>query len=441
MSANPYRDLPSVDVLISELETPLPHAVSVAVVRRVLDEARGAIGQGEPFDVRSQVHEAIRTKERSASTTVLNASGVLLHTNIGRAPWSTEAIDRSAAVAGGYSNLELDLASGERGSRGSHVTTLLAELTGAEAALVVNNNAAALLLAVASTSRGKAVPVSRGELIEIGGSYRLPEVIDAGGAHLVEIGTTNRTRVGDYETALQTHDCGALLKVHPSNYSVDGFTQEASLENLAKLASSRSLPLLFDAGSGLLDSTWGWVPDWISGEPAVKQSLEAGADIVMFSGDKLLGGPQAGVIVGSSEVVGHMRANPLARALRVDGATYAGLEATLEAYLAGEPERIPFWRMALTPPDTIRERVIALAAEVGGEVEAGTSMVGGGSAPNSRIDTPVLRLRGRQKIYELLLAAETPVLTRRDAGDLVVDLRAIDPGDDPIVTRALTRCL
>jgi L-seryl-tRNA(Ser) seleniumtransferase len=282
--------------------------------------------------------------------------------------------------------------------------------------------------------------VSRGELIEIGGSYRLPDVIAAGGARLVEVGTTNRTRLGDFQTALQVHRSGAILKVHPSNYRVEGFTQEVSLVELASLASQHALPLIFDVGSGLLDSEASWVPNWIREEPAVRQSIAAGADVVMFSGDKLLGGPQAGVIVGAAEVISRIRAHPLTRALRVDGSVYAGLEATLEAYLAGEPERIPFWRQALTTYEALEERVEPMAAAVHGTVQGGNSMVGAGSAPGTEIPSPVIRIPGRQDMFETLLDKDPAVLTRRDAGDLVVDLRAVNPEDDAHVMSALTEC-
>ncbi|HEU4319505.1 MAG TPA: L-seryl-tRNA(Sec) selenium transferase [Acidimicrobiia bacterium] len=441
MSDNPFRDLPSVDSVVNQVETALPRAVVVVTVRGVIEEARAAMARGETFDVSTEAQAAVRRIERSGATSVLNASGVLLHTNLGRAPWSLEAAQRALGVATGYSNTELDLSTGSRGSRGVQVANLLSQLTGAEDALVVNNNAAALLLTLAATSSGLAVPVSRGELIEIGGSYRLPDVMTVSGAQLVEVGTTNRTKIGDYQTAAQVHGCGAILKVHPSNYRVEGFTEEASLEQLASLASERSLPLIFDVGSGLLDSDASWVPAWILSEPAVRQSLAAGADIVMFSGDKLLGGPQAGVIVGSAVQIARLRSHPLTRALRVDGSVYAGLEATLEAYLAGDPERIPFWRQALTRYETLEDRVSRLASVVTGTVVPASSMVGAGSAAGVEIPTPVLRIEGRQDMFEPLLDADPPVLARRDAGDLVVDLRAVDPEDDNRLAAVLAACL
>jgi L-seryl-tRNA(Ser) seleniumtransferase len=437
---NPYRDLPSVDALATSLATGLPRRIAVVVARNAIEDARRDIANGDPVDLDSLVGREMRRAESAAGLGIINATGVLLHTNLGRAPWSAEAIARAGAVAKGYSTVELDVQTGERGRRGEYVEMLLTELTGAGAALVVNNNAAAVMLALAATSSGRAVPVSRGELIEIGGSYRLPDVMVASGARLVEVGTTNRTRVGDYSTAIQTHRCGAILKVHPSNYRVEGFTEEASIGDLAAVAGDASLPLLHDLGSGLLDSGLPWLPGWLADEPGVRQSLESGADLVMFSGDKLLGGPQAGIVVGEADLVGSLRSHPLARALRVDAVTYAALGATLGAYLEGTPLEIPFWHHALAPLDDIERRAAALAREVGGTVEEGSSTVGAGSAPGASIPTALVRLESRQDLFSCLLDVERPILTRREAGDLVIDLRAVEPEDDPVIVDAINRC-
>ena len=442
MTVNPYRQLPSVDALAAnladDLSTSLPRALLVDVARTVVDQARADVASGDEVDVTSRALRLVRAVERSAGVGVVNATGVLLHTNLGRALWSETAIAKAMSTARSFTNLELDLDTGQRGRRGDHVTRLLRVLTGAEDALVVNNNAAALLLVLATTARGRAVPVSRGELIEIGGSYRLPDVMAASGARLIEVGTTNRTRVGDYQTALQTHDCGALLKVHPSNYRIDGFIEEGSLDDLAGIA--WEVPLIYDLGSGLLDASAEWVPSWIEGEPAARQSLEAGADLVMFSGDKLLGGPQAGVIVGRADLVDRIRANPMTRALRVDGVTYAALTATLESYARGLPEEIPFWRHALTPHSALQARAETLATTVDGEVVDGASRVGAGSAPDVEIPGPLIRLPGRGNLFELLLDTDRPVLTRRIDGDLVIDLRAVEPADDDSVRQAIEEC-
>jgi L-seryl-tRNA(Ser) seleniumtransferase len=441
VSDNPYRELPSVDVLVDQVETDLPRPLIVDAARVALDQARNDIADGRAPEPEDSLRETVRAMERSSGVSVINASGVLLHTNLGRAPWSAKAIERASSAAAAYRNLEIELETGERTRRGVYVQDLLTGLTGAEAALVVNNNASALLLALAATSKDKAVPVSRGELIEIGGSYRLPAVMEASGADLVEVGTTNRTRLGDFQTALQTYRCGAILKVHPSNYRIDGFTEEAMVDELAELARNHGLPLIFDIGSGLLDVEASWLPRWLQHEPGARQALAAGADLVTFSGDKLLGGPQAGIMLGTQEVIATVRSNPLTRALRVDGVTYAALAATLEAYLDGDVTSIPFWRQALADESDLRPRCEKLAESVAGTVENGSSRVGAGSAPGISIASPVVRLAGQQGIYGRLLAESRPILSRRDAGDLLLDFRAVDPTDDEIVAAALERCL
>lgn len=439
MTDNPYRSLPAVDALADTIDSILPRPVLIDLARITLEQARNDIAAGDDPDVVARANLTARAVQRSAGAGVINATGVLLHTNLGRASWSTRAAERAFETATSFSNVEMDLDTGERSRRGAYVSRLLRQLTGAEDALVVNNNAAALLLALAATARGKAVPVSRGELIEIGGSYRLPAVMEASGARLVEVGTTNRTRLGDYVTAIQTHHCGAILKVHPSNYRVEGFTDDAGLTELASIKTA-DIPLLFDAGSGLLDEEAPWVPEWLGSEPGVRQSLEQGADLVMFSGDKLLGGPQAGVLVGSADLVERIRSNPLTRALRVDGVTYSALAATLETYLSDDPREIPFWRHALTSTNSLEERLRRVASATDGDVISAASVVGAGSAPGLSITTPVLRISGGDHLFGQLMARDRPVLTRRDRGDLLVDLRAVEPEDDDDVVAALQRC-
>jgi L-seryl-tRNA(Ser) seleniumtransferase len=410
-----------------------------AVARDAIDLARAGIAEGKTPDVDEIADDLARARERAAGVVVVNATGVLLHTNLGRAVWSSRAVGRALETASHFTNLELDLATGERGRRGGYVEALLTELTGGEAALVVNNNAAALLLALAAMAAGRSVPVSRGELIEIGGSYRLPDVMVASGAGLVEVGTTNRTRVGDYVTALQIHDCGAILKVHPSNYRLVGFHTDVGIRELAGLAGP-DLPLIFDLGSGLLDASAPWVPEWLGAEPGARQAIGEGAGLVLFSGDKLLGGPQAGIVVGSETLVAELRSNPLARALRVDGPTYAALAATLELYLEGKPTAIPFWSQALADPALLEERSRRLAGIIGGVTESGASVVGAGSAPGMPIPGTTIRLDSEDHLFECLLRGDTPVLTRRDAGDLLIDLRAVPPEDDELIASAVLRC-
>jgi len=442
--ANPYRALPAVDELVETLGDRLPRPLLLDIARVTLEQARRDIGEGREADVAALGDRLVRAVADSSDRVVTNATGVLLHTNLGRAPWSARAIERARDAAAGYSNVELDLATGERGRRGSYVTALLRSLTGGEDALVVNNNAAGVLLTLAALAAGKSVPVARGELIEIGGAYRLPEVMAASGARLVEVGTTNRTRRGDYETALQVHRCSAILKVHPSNYRVEGFTEETGVAELAALSAAHGIPLIHDVGSGLLDADMPWLagepPEWARQEPAVRQSLQAHADLVLFSGDKLLGGPQAGVIVGSERVVGRLRGHPLARALRPDGVTLAAMAATLEAYAEGVTEEIPFWSMALAPYERLEARAEELAGRVGGTVEPGHSTVGAGSAPGALIPSPLVVLAGEDLLYERLLALDTPIMARREEGALVVDLRCVDGGSDEAIAAAVLRC-
>jgi len=438
LSDNPYRDLPAVDDLAASAVSSLPRPLVVDAARATLEGARAEIAAGGTPDPAAELASLIRLLERRSTVRVVNATGVLLHTNLGRATWSARAIEAARLAAGSPTNVEIDLETGDRGRRGAHVTDLLTHLTGAEDAVAVNNNAAALLLTLAALAGGRAVPVSRGELIEIGGSYRLPEVMTAAGATMVEVGTTNRTRPGDYGVALQTYDCAAILKVHPSNYQVDGFTEDVSVGDLADLAAG--LPVIHDVGSGLLDGSAHWVPDWLSAEPAVRQSIESGAEIVMFSGDKLLGGPQAGVVVGSRRAMSKIRAHPLARALRVDGVTYAALAATLLAYFESSPLEIPFWRHALADQDQLIERSGQLASAVDGHVEQGFSVVGAGSAPGHQIEGPIIRITDRDDMFGCLLSSDLPVITRRVDGDLVLDLRAVEPEDDEVIVSTISKC-
>ncbi len=440
MSDNPLRDLPSVDALSATVGDAVHRRVAVALARKVIDGARADLSQGRDVDIETRMATELHRLLGASGMAVINATGVLLHTNLGRAPWSERAISRASQTAAGYSSLEIDLASGERGRRGEYVELLVTELTGAESAVVVNNNAAAVLLALTAISAGQTVPVSRGELIEIGGAYRLPAVMETSGARLVEVGTTNRTRVGDFVTALQTHDCGAILKVHPSNFRTEGFTEEASLSELAGLARADSIPLIYDLGSGLLDSDAPWLPEWMRTEPGVRQSLLAGADLVLFSGDKLLGGPQAGIIAGSGQLVSALRSHPLARALRVDAVTLAALAATLEAHLDGPPVSLPFWAAALTSADDLMVRASALAGVVGGQAEESTGAVGGGSVPGVQIPSAAVRIASRQDLFSALLETKRPVLGRRDRGDLVLDLRAVDADDDEAIAAAVEEC-
>jgi L-seryl-tRNA(Ser) seleniumtransferase len=437
------RDLPSVHVLAAELPDGLPDSIARDIARSAIDQARTAIQAGEPADTRSLAMEHARAFLERRPVSVINATGVLLHTNLGRAPLDSAAAEAAHTAATRYSNLEMRLDSGTRGGRGEHAARLAASITGAEAALIVNNNAGALFLVLAALASGREVPVSRGELIEIGGSYRLPELMAASGAIMVEIGTTNRTRTHDYEAA-----CGSatamLLKVHPSNYRIDGFTEEATVSQLAGVAAAASIPLVFDAGSGLIDATVPWIPGpppaWLTGEPGIVQSVDEGADLVMFSGDKLLGGPQAGIIVGRGDLIRALGRHPVARAMRIDGPSLAALDVTLERYAGGDADSLPLWRMAVQPEEELGERCRAVvgAAGIDARIEVRSSTLGAGSVPGSRVPTPVIVVSGAtDRRYLALLAADRPVVARREEGSLVIDLRAVSPEDDMTVATEL----
>ncbi len=410
----------------------------VELARIAADRARldGSVDAGDEIQRLSAALQGTRQRP------VINATGVILHTNLGRAPLGEETAARAKAAATGYTNLELDLGDGRRGGRLTYATELLRTLTGGDDALVVNNNAAALFLVLVAMSTGRSVPVSRGELIEIGGSYRLPDLMAATGARLVEVGTTNRTRLADYRAAID-ETTALLLKVHPSNYRIEGFTEEVNIGALVELAHQHGLAAVFDAGSGLLDERTPWLagptPGWLAGEPGIVQSLSAGADLVMFSGDKLLGGPQAGIIVGDADLIAGLRRHPVARALRVDGPTLAALEATLEAYADRRAADLPLWRMATADVDELRRRSEQVAAATPeGRVVDGASTIGAGSVPGARIPGPVVEVPGwGERGYARLLAQHPPIVARREEGRLIVDLRTVAPADDEDVRAGL----
>ncbi len=420
---------PSVDQLARELAnlSGLPHPLLV-------DAARAAIGVSGSSTVTARALELARASERALLQPVVNATGVLLHTNLGRAPF---APDQPAS----YSNVELDLGSGRRGDRSAHAARLIARECGAEDALVVNNGAAALLLVVSALSKQGEVVVSRGELIEIGGGFRIPEVLAGSGAHLVEVGTTNRTRISDFASAVGPRT-GLLLKVHTSNYRIVGFTESVEVHELAELSRSvavggQRVPVVMDVGSGLLDAGCPWLPGgppaWLAGEPAVKQVLAAGADLVTFSGDKLLGGPQAGIIAGSSSLVAACRSHPLARALRPGGLILSSLQTLMLSYLRGDAGvTLPVWRMASTDVAELRRRAEALAI---GEVVECESVMGGGSLPGRTIPSIGVALDG--DVRSELLEHDPPVVARVVAGRTVCDLRTVFPNQDDALQKAL----
>ena len=420
---------PSVDRLARAMsEVDLPHAVLVEL-------ARAAIAAGPdhwPTDAavaRAQRHRA------SLLAPVVNATGVLLHTNLGRAPLSFH--HPAQAV-----NVEFDLTTGERGSRQTAVGGLLATLCGAEAAIVVNNNAAAVMLVLAALARDRQVLVSRGESVEIGGGFRVPEVMEQSGAHLVDVGTTNRTRLTDYSKALgrKGADVALVLKVHPSNYRVEGFVEDTPVEQLATL----SVPVVADIGSGLIDANTPWLggppPAWLAGEPAARQTLAAGAALVTFSGDKLMGGPQSGIIAGDAELVAACASHPLARALRPGAHLLLALQDVALAYLGREAaERIPFWHMVATPVSALRARAHAIVADAGvGEVVDSEAIPGAGSAPGTIIPSVAIRVAGDR--LAALRDARPAVVARTRDGATLLDLRSVHPDDDPHLLSVLRTC-
>ena len=417
---------PSVDALARSLApSGLPHPICV-------DIARAAIEAG---DVESAPVRA-RDFRRSLLTPVVNATGVLLHTNLGRAPLA----HHQDAVA---TTVEFDLATGQRGSRQRAVGQLFARLCETEAALVVNNNAAAVLLVVAALAAGRDVPVSRGESVEIGGSFRVPDVMEQSGATLVDVGTTNRTRIDDYRQAIARPDVDAalVLKVHPSNYRVEGFVEETSIGELATLG----IPVVADIGSGLIDATCPWLPGpppaWLAGEPAAKQALADGADLVTFSGDKLLGGPQAGIIAGRADLVEQCRRHPLARALRPGGLVLAALQDTALTYLdkRGATD-VPFWAMVAAPLADLRHRAETVAAEIrdvhpSAEAVAMDALPGAGSAPGITMESFGVEISGDH--LSALRSHDPPVIARSRDDRTIIDLRAVARADDAVVIAAL----
>jgi len=409
------RDLPSVDELCRDVDDPLAVEAARAVLARAREEIRAGADPGDLADrLRAELHDARAPSLHRA----LNATGVIVHTNLGRAPLAAEALARVIDVGGGYSNLEYDAAGGARGSRQDHVAPILRRLTGAEAALVVNNNAGAVLLALAALAEGREVIVSRGELIEIGDGFRIPEVLARSGARLVEVGTTNRTRAADYERAVGP-ETALLLRVHQSNFRLVGFTETPRLEELAAVARRHGLPLVDDLGSGVLVE--------LPGEPAAKGSLAAGADLVCFSGDKLLGGPQAGIVVGRAELVEKLHRHPLQRALRADKLTLAALEGTLLLQLDA-PERIPVLRMLREETPAVRARAERLAALTGGAVEETVARVGGGALPLAEL--PSVACAIEESLAAPLRLGEPPVVGVVRDGKLLLDCRTL--ADDEI---------
>jgi L-seryl-tRNA(Ser) seleniumtransferase len=464
-----YRALPSVNELLlapslAELTSSHSRVRVVETIRRILDSTRRDIAQGRhaPISIENLVRELparivkeMQQDARFSLRRVINATGVILHTNLGRAPLSWIALDHLCEVAGGYSNLEFDLERGERGKRDVHAESTLLALLGQTAsahfeqthrAIFVNNCAAATFLALHSLARGREVLVSRGELVEIGGGFRIPEILEESGAILREVGTTNRTRVGDYEKAI-TDQTALILRVHQSNFAMDGFVERPRREELLALGKRAGIGVFEDQGTGLVETL---EPYGVRDEPTIADSVAQGCDLVAASGDKLFGGPQCGILVGRTEWVDRLRSSPLYRAFRADKLNLAALEATLIQYLYGDPESVPVIRMLRLPEETIRRRCDDIVAAVDPShfvlvVTAVKSVIGGGTAPRSTLSSHALALKHAQLDASALLAAlrrlDPPIIGRIENDRVLLDLRTVEPEFDPLLISTLNRPL
>jgi L-seryl-tRNA(Ser) seleniumtransferase len=450
------RQLPSVDRLlqtsqVNALIVEHGHDATVEAIRVVLENARQSILAGADTPSSEALVEAVQTRFRvrhlGQLQPLINATGVIIHTNLGRAPLSQAALAAMATVASGYSNLEFDLTIGERGGRGHSVEHLLTRLTGAEAALAVNNNASAVLLVLTALVAGRGVVISRGQLVEIGGGFRVPDIMRQSGARLIEVGTTNRTHVRDYRQAIQDHqDLGGLLRAHRSNFQLLGFVTEPTLAEMTALAHEHDLIVIDDLGSGALLDTAVY---GLEHEPTVQESIEAGADVVCVSGDKLLGGPQAGLIVGRADLLERIRRHPWARAVRIDKVALAGLQATLMHYTKGEAvEKVPVWQMISCPIDEIKrqarrwaQRLKALGLVA--EVTEGRSTVGGGSLPGATLPTwwVALSVPSPDALSERLRLGEPAVIARIEDDRLLFDPRTVLPAQEQILLDAIHKAV
>ena len=435
MNPELLRRLPKMDLLLARpalAEHPLPYPVKRQAARQVLDDCRRALREGAlasvpgPEELEGAVLRLAERLSRPALGRVINATGIVLHTNLGRAPLSRRAAEAVGQAARGYSNLEYDLPNRRRGRRGEAAEGLLCSLTGAEGALAVNNNAAAVFLLLSALAAGQGVAISRGELVEIGGGFRVPDILARSGARLVEVGTTNKTRPADYAAALERGEAQVLLKIHPSNFQVVGFTQSASLPELGELARSHGVPLFCDLGSAA------------PGSPELKEAV-TWADVVCFSGDKLLGGPQAGILLGKAELIGRLRADPLARALRIDKLSLAALEGTLLDWRDGEA--VPATAMLSAAPAELKGRAEALAAVLAPlcpcRVVETQGEVGGGSRPGEALPAWAVALEPAGELEAFLRGWRVPILGRIHRGKLLLDVRTLLPGDEEEIAAAL----
>ena len=448
-----YRDLPSVEAVLADLND-IIHTYDrswiVDLVRGQLKTARELIKSGDQnikgYDIADGVRDSVKSLTQPVPRQIINATGVVIHTNLGRSPLSEESIESVKQAAIGYSDLELDLSSGRRGSRQAHVQKLLTQLTGAEASLVVNNNASAILLGLTALAFGKSVVVSRGEAVEIGGGFRIPDVLLQSGASLVEVGTTNRTYISDYEKAIND-DTGAFLKAHASNFRVEGFTAAVEPQELVALGTKRGIPVLHDVGSGCFLNTEDY---GMAHEPTPQESVRAGVGLTFFSGDKLLGGPQAGIVVGTRSLISILERHPLARAVRIDKLSLASLTMTLQHYLLNESEKkIPIWRMISASAEEIKDRANLLKAglEVQSTVVESRSPIGGGSLPGETLPSWVLAIHcgdtagGADRVLNNLRTCDKPVIGRIADEQVLLDPRTVLRDQDADLKRSLRLAL
>jgi len=448
------RNLPSVDKILNDKRVlrvieQYSHNTVTEVARELLDKLRQSVSQGDPCPAFDNIVSAITSKILNLGSVgprpVINATGVIIHTNLGRAPLSTEAIEAMRRTSEGFNNLEIDLESGKRGSRQVHTEELLCQITGAEDALVVNNNASAILLGLSALAKRKEVIVSRGQAVEIGGGFRVPDVMKQSGTRLVEVGTTNRTYIADYEKDI-TEKTAALLRVHSSNFKVVGFAEETDIEAMVGLGEMYNVPVLDDLGSGCLLDTTAFGMD---AEPRVQESIAAGTALAFFSGDKLLGGPQAGIIVGQRHLIAKLKKHPLARAVRIDKNGLAALSATLIHYLKEEAtEKVPVWRMISSPIKEIETRANNWAKQIGdlATTAKGESTVGGGSLPGSALSTRVVVIKmprnvNVKNLAQKLRMSDMPVVGRIEQNKLILDPRSVLPEQDADLIKSLQQVL
>ncbi len=451
---NELRKLPGIDKLISdkqiaELRQEFRHEVIVDVARSYLEELRTKVTNGSPISSYNDIVDTIAKHIKSLGIVgpkpLLNATGVILHTNLGRAPLSDEALSAMKTASEGYSNLEFDLSSGKRGTRHAHLEQLLCLLSGAEDAMVVNNNASGVLLALSALTKRKEVIVSRGQAVQIGGGFRIPDVMKQSGAKLVEVGTTNFSYTSDYEQAI-TERTAALLRVHSSNFRVVGFTEEATIEDMVQVGNRHEIPVLDDLGSGCFLNT---AEFGLNPEPRVQDSISANVGLALFSGDKLLGGPQAGIIVGKTQLINKLKKHPLARAVRTDKISLAALSATLIHYVKGEAaEKIPIWQMISMPANEIKIRAEKWARQIGSlaAVSDGESTVGGGSLPGSVLPTHLVTLKmpSKTKVQDIandLRIQPVPLVGRIEKNSLVLDPRCVHPKHDELLLQTISNVL